>query len=235
MIRKIRDIRQNSMYDAKWNVVPRIYASIPNPTGWWTSAVVTKDGDNLVSQIDDMSGNGYHAVQETQANKFLYVADEWNGNPILRGDGTKWASGSFGKTFAQPNTYYIVWKNTGETNVVSIVFNQIHYIAHGSDSKVWVYPGAGAISVVYSKTSPYAQHIITTGIFNGANGKVFEDGVEKGSGNVGTTAAGSDFTIGRSTSSLRGDWGETLFYDKLLTATEDAIILQYLKSKYGLV
>lgn len=51
-------------------------------------STITKDGSDLVSQIDDKSGNGNHAVQATETEQPIWTANILNGMSILRYDGT---------------------------------------------------------------------------------------------------------------------------------------------------
>ncbi len=56
----------------------------------WTDAMqgVTKDGSNLVSQWNDLSGNNNHFVQATGSKQPTWTASEYNGRPALVFDGT---------------------------------------------------------------------------------------------------------------------------------------------------
>lgn len=71
---------------------------------------VTKDGSNLVAQLDDSTSNGKHLVQPTGGNKPLYVGTGGaNNSPhITFADGKFLLNGSF--THAQPYHLYLVVK-----------------------------------------------------------------------------------------------------------------------------
>jgi hypothetical protein len=51
-------------------------------------AGVTADGSGFVSQWNDQSGSGNHAVQTQAVNQPLLVAGAMNGKPVLRFDGS---------------------------------------------------------------------------------------------------------------------------------------------------
>lgn len=57
---------------------------------WWDvsdAATVTKNGSDLVSQLNDKSGNGFHFTQSTEADRPLWVASGINSKPSLSYDG----------------------------------------------------------------------------------------------------------------------------------------------------
>ncbi len=56
----------------------------PQPLLVLDAATVTKNVSDLVSSWTDLSGNGRHFLQATEANRPLWVANQLNGHPVIR-------------------------------------------------------------------------------------------------------------------------------------------------------
>lgn len=58
------------------------------PSAWFDARKITgKESGDAISQWDDASGNGNHAIQATGAKQPLYIVGAENGFPAVRGDG----------------------------------------------------------------------------------------------------------------------------------------------------
>lgn len=72
---------------------------IPGLSAWYDFtdlATITKDGSNLISQINDKSGNSRHAIQVTPASQPLYQAAGLEGYPCASFDGVDdWLEATF--------------------------------------------------------------------------------------------------------------------------------------------
>ena len=80
----------------------------------WTDAMqgVTKDGSNLVSQWNDLSGNNNHFVQATGSKQPVWTANEYNGKPALVFDGTDDFMKSAGLITGEGRTFILVMHTT---------------------------------------------------------------------------------------------------------------------------
>ncbi len=208
------------------------------PTMWGNAANVEKDGDNFVSQLNDLSGNSFNPVQATQANKPLLVENALNGQPVLRFDGSDdFMQVVFGEDFAQPNTFFVVWKVSASTTT-QIAFaspdtsKQQALFWRTQTSKIAINGGTGVDA--YSKNIPF-DNILNSVVFNSSNSQVYENGDLKNTVNAGTNPTpgiilGND-TVGNW---LQGDIAEIIFYNRLLTTFERTSVENYLMNKYGL-
>ncbi len=202
------------------------------PTMWVNAANVEKDGDNFVSQLNDLSGNDFNPVQTTQANKPLWIDDEWGGQPILRFDGNDTLRADF--TVLVPCTYIFVWKNTGAINSRSIAVSGTgsQDQLNGYRENQVVYQFNDNVNS-YAKTSPFPNPILTTIIFNETSSQIFENGELKVAGNSGSGGS-SGIILGGSQANLQGDIAELIFYNRLLTTLERTTVENYLMKKYAL-
>lgn len=76
--------------------------NVPAPLGWWDpsdSSNVTLIGSN-VSQVDDLSGNGYHMTQATDSNRPTIASAQMNGLDALSFDGTEYIQSTIGTEFS---------------------------------------------------------------------------------------------------------------------------------------
>jgi len=68
-------------------ITPFTPKSLPGLLIWVNaSGTITKDANNLVSKIDDLSGNNNHLTQTTASKQPLYVANGFNNLPLIRFD-----------------------------------------------------------------------------------------------------------------------------------------------------
>ena len=80
---------------------------------------ITKDGSDLVATWADQSGNARDATEAT--NQPLWVANQANGNPIVRFDGTNDRLNTASYSLAQPLTMFVVCKILAHNDLDGIV------------------------------------------------------------------------------------------------------------------
>lgn len=165
-----------------------------------------------ISQLDDLSGNGNHAVQATASLQTTLVSSDpdFNGEDSMSIDsaagnellaafhaattqpftviavntraGT--GGGGFGRLFAKEAGSTPMLNNSNSTQIAMSAGSQLTYTIGAAPNSAWIY----------------------SGLFNGASSEFWADGVSKVTGNVGTgnyTTAG--WTIGGSATSRSWD------------------------------
>ena len=133
---------------------------------------------------------------------------------------------TFGQTYSQPNTIFIVWKISGITGNSPHVFTGIN--ATNTNQLFWtpsqlgLYAGSGISA--YAKTAPF-DYILNSIIYNTTNSSIYENGALKNSGlDVGTRGLtglfiGGAYTLG-SDYWFDGDIAEIIYYNSILTAND---------------
>ncbi len=211
-------------------------------------STITKDGSNLISQIDDKSGNGYHATQGTGANQPTWVDNQQNGKAIARFDGSAdhliLPSGLYDIPTG-PNTIFAVAKQdadgAAERVLTMAVNNSTRYCLLFEDT---------ANSLGFVNNTSFDRITIggaTTTNFNAVYGR--RSGTTQaiafngGSENTETTAVNgpgiNQAIIGATGNGLaaflNGDIGEILVYDRSLSEAEITLVIAYLLYKWGLL
>jgi hypothetical protein len=203
------------------------------------SELSLSDNDPVTSWTD-LSGNDYHAIQNTTANQPTFKTNVMNGKPVVRfdGDNDYLLTGTFSSALSQPNTVFVVWQtnSTGTQFVIDgINKNDRHAIFQGTGGGNNVAFHAGS-TLSYAKDTPFEQAIITSALFNGANSEVWENGEIKLTGDFGNHSL-TGLTIGARQGNafffLDGDIAEIIIYDRALTFNERTDVEFYLSRKYG--
>ena len=231
-------IHENKIYSLGDNAVYTIPTIFSPPTLWLRAdAGVEADGDNLVNEWQDQSGNDYHAEQSSQVNKPLLVNNELNGKPVLRFNGNQVMQADFQQTFSQPNTFFCVW-NVSTPSSTPFAFGGINSSNRNSlywDGSVTALAGlAGQLR--YTKNAPFSP-IVNSIIFNHGSSQLYENGNFRHSENPGNHST-EGITIGARwdlSRNLNGDIAEIIFYNSLLSDTQRQSVENYLINKYALL
>lgn len=226
--------------------------SIANCEIWYDvsdSGSVTKDGSNLVSQLNDKSGNSYH-VSESGSARPTWVSNQINQKPTIR------FSGSTALRRA---------KITNLQNIASITAfivggNGIPSVWHGFDfSNRTQFEGGTPLGVICNAGSSFGTIVtiphhttaqINCFVYDGSQStnatrlRLNLSGVSKTLTFTGTIPAttennaSSKFGIGvidNSTPVYRaGDFAEFILYLRVLSDAEILQVTNYLRSKWGL-
>jgi hypothetical protein len=213
-------------------------SSIENLTLWLASDSLVTTIDDKVSHWADLSGNEYHAIQNSSSNRPEIINNSIAGKPAIKFNGqNSFLTVNFNKSYTQPNSYFIVWNNLQEganrshpfDGIIQSERNAIQY----RDNSIVLITGT-TVSAGYLKTSPF-DYIINTAIFNGNNSKLFENSILSGSGNPGSASI-SGLTIGSRLNQidfLNGEITEILMFDELVDENERSLVETYLKNKYA--
>ncbi|MBP7463727.1 MAG: hypothetical protein KA793_05265, partial [Bacteroidales bacterium] len=210
-----------------------------NP-GWissvklWVNADNTVITDGKVTQLTDLSGNNFHLTQSNTSNAPTKIGNQLAGYPVIRFNGTNnYMTTSFGQTFAQPNTFFVIFKL--DDNAIRYVydgligFNSLRYNSGELQMR------AGSSVLGYTRSAPFG-FVLSRQVFDGANSRMFENGQLKQSGTL-TVNTLSGMTLG-SLNSLgnyyfKGDIAELIYCNAALTEAEVSSVRQYLSNKYA--
>lgn len=205
---------------------------------WYRGDSVVKDGGNNISQVNDLSGNGIHAVPSTSLKYPLWVDAVLNGKPTIRFAGNANLIANFGATYTHPYTIFIVWKSTNINTNSYVVFDGIEA---SKRAVLYTYLGFVPFSgltteIKYAKSVPFANFIISSVIGNGASSKLYEDGLLKVTGSS-TVGSLSGLIIGDAynfTNAYSGDIAEIIPINGLLSALDHNKFLSYLGRQYNI-
>ena len=200
----------------------------------WLYADSVEIINGKVSKWYDLSGNDFHLTQNTDNKRPTQTTSILNNLPVLTFDGNDFLINNPGIIFNQPITVFAIWK-TNSADMQTLIDN-LAYPNHFLDNSKGLGIRLYALSEVsYSKLNPF-DFILTTGVYNFTNSKLYENDILKKTGNVGTESV-HGFCIGyRSAFNDRyfnGSVAEIIFYDTLLCDSSIHAINQYLMDKYA--
>lgn len=176
---------------------PRRFDFIPSgsPAAWFSADTITglNDGDRIPTW-PDLTVNGKDMTQAVDGFRPLYKKRIKSGLPAVHYSERDNIMATSGMTLTQPNTMFIACQildsNTTGEIWDGVGARQIFQIATGP---VWsMYAG----SFTHSDDTPNGDDHVFTVIYNGANSKIRQDGVEIHTGNAGAGGLG-DITLGR--------------------------------------
>lgn len=212
------------------------YDSSDLATLWQDSARTTPATANadVIGARDDKSGNGYHLLQTTTANKMTLRTNVLNGHPCVRADGVNdYLVKAFGTSYAQPNTMFQVfdYKSANFEFVFDGTEVANRVLLTGSSPNLILSAGT---NLAYAQALPTTPIIFET-LAKGASSNVTVNGVSKVTGNAGTNALvgltlAARYTLG---DNAEVDFFEELYYNRELTAQETTDIRVYLNSKWA--
>ncbi|MDD3878243.1 MAG: PKD domain-containing protein [Bacteroidales bacterium] len=204
---------------------------------WLAADSGTISNNGAVAQWNDLSGNNYHLLQPTASLRPTLIDSALCGKPVVRFDGIDdWLYAGFGQGFAQGNSFFVVWRISDTTGTTQNCYSSSNITGRHdlkwNNNSVNMYAGN---QIGYTKPIPF-DFIITSAIYNGANSKIFENGLLKNTGNAGTQNI-FDVFLGKSglgaEGYLNGDIAEIIFYNESLHDTDRVNVEQYLLNKYS--
>lgn len=205
------------------------------------------DASNLVSQINDKSGNNYHAVQATTAAQPLTKTATLNGKNVLAFDGTDdrmtFPAGAYSIPNLSAVTMFQIFSTTSTINRQSINAqdggsNRFRFIrntasqagaTHGSNT------GQSNMNEPFVNGTPYTNLLISaasSGLYT-----YYRDGLTViGSSAPRTAFTATSFTLGSQTGTSgawHGNIGETIIFPRELTPQELNQVGNDLAGKWG--
>jgi hypothetical protein len=218
-------------------------SSLANLSFWFKAdaGVQTSGSDSLDGEAVDtwinQSTNTVNLEQATSGDRPTYQTNEINGYPVVRFAGSGDTMFTSSVTLAQPLTYFYVIKLTAQ---------QFGYIVDGllqNDSGAVFQNGAGGLDVQLSAggsglgvtyaTTPTV--LIVTMNFNGTSSRHQVNNGTAATGNAGTRTPNGLRFSGRASgaNTCPFDIAEFISFNRILSASEEAGIEQYLANKYA--
>lgn len=211
----------------------------------WYSASSYTSGTNgqVITQLDDLSGNANHATQATASKRATLIKNGINGMSTLRFGGTSlYATGTTVFTSTM-NTNISIYIATGNRTAPSQTRYSLAWNgssgAFGSTAERFIvnFPAIGNFQPAEILFNPSAV-MVTSARFNGTTSRVSRNGAQaywiEQSGTMATT--GKALTIGDdgtdSLSRWDGDISEVLIYDHYLSDQEHQLVTDYLMRRY---
>ena len=162
-------------------------SSLSGLIGWFDASEESTITENAgaVEQWDDRSGNGKHATQITPANRPVVTSGGLAGKDVITFDGV---SDFLASALAvnQPATVFVVVRNAN-TGVYTPVISSADAAARAetllNDQNEFAAYGG---SVIGGGTYAAATWYQIAALFDGASSKIFADGDEKASGDLGS-------------------------------------------------
>ncbi len=205
-----------------------------SPAVWYDASdatSITLNGSN-VSQWNDKSGNGRHAVQATAGNQPLYTIAGQNGLNVVTFNGTSYRMASTGPAVvSQPDTVFIVFRAVPPTlNRHPIDGNLQRQLITG-DTNWRIYAG----TVLDSLVPGDGNTVLLTALFNGASSTLRRNGTQIAAGAAG--AQGIDtLWLGAAAGGVNlfpGYICEVIVAPSIVGATERDNCEAYLRTKWG--
>jgi hypothetical protein len=216
-----------------------------HPRAWYNAENVVKDGSNLVSQMNDLSGNNYHLQQPIAAKQPLWTDNQLNGKPVISFDGIDdFLSTSFNDILPQPNTIFILYNLNSLISEVAGIYDgndeNYHHTLEATSDKLLISASDENHWKYYSKSSPF-DYQINAIIYNDQNSLMYENGIMKElstgfSGEINDSLSGLEVGRRNRTSFMYANTNiaELIFYDRLVNSRERQYIENYLMNKYAL-
>ena len=215
--------------------INNLFAQIPTQNlQFWVKADSVEIINGKVTKWYDLSVNGYHLTQNIDSKKPIQDISILNNLPVLTFDGNDFLCVNFGNEYTQPCTIFTIWKtnNNSQQTIIDNLTDQYTFLDNLRGLGVRLFAGN---EVSYTKVNPF-DFILTTGVYNFTNSKLYENDILKKTGNVGNKSV-FGFCIGyRSGFNDRyfnGSVAEIIFYDTLLCDSSIHAINQYLMDKYA--
>lgn len=233
-------------------------SDIPGLVAEFYSEFVVKDGGNLVSQWTDQSGQGNHATQGTDADKFVWFDNQINGYPALRSDGSSdfMAADTLGSVFTGADKPISVFLVVKKINALSVDGRFFTFGNSTTTTPLWFsLPGIGSSQFVIQKRdddgalvtvsggSPTAQAwVIWEVIATGTAISIFENG------GIEIDAVAQDVNVctfdlatigcyryqGGTGVFANADWAAMLVYDSALSSQNATLVRDFLNTKYAI-
>ena len=212
---------------------PEVISGLTAWYDWDASRTFTLSSGGYVSEWRDRSGNDYHLTQASGA-----AQPQRTGDGVVFDGVDDYLRVEFGVGYSQPWTFFIILSTTKVTiddlaiiDGIDTTGRALFYTDDNTELSM--------SNLSYNKTSPFSMGVFTQ-IYNGGESKMYENSIQKASGNytlattglIGLTIANTfDFDA---YTSLGGSIKEIIFYNRILTDTERVYVENYLNNKYNL-
>jgi hypothetical protein len=195
---------------------------------------VTLSGSD-VDAWADQSGNGKNATASGTARP-TYQSSGINGMPAISFNGTtNRMTGSQVLTTAPATVFAVVQFSVGQE--IGSIFEQTNFALYrgfnsGSSLEFRIFNGANLTS---SNTIPNGTAVLLEGIANGASSFLFSNGVQRASGDAGTSGISGSYELASNAGSPRTMViAEILVYSTNLGTDDRQSVENYLNEKYSI-
>lgn len=209
-----------------------------NLYAWYKADALVLNNDDPVGTWTDSSGNGRNLTQSTADNKPLYKTNVLNSLPVVQSDGSNDYMVSASFTLNQPFSVFVVFQfvNTpsGQQYIHDGLSAYNSCLAHNNNGTgLFLYNGAQ----IQDSTNMDTSFIYQCSVFDGADSKMFKNGVQNDNGaNINTTAKNGITLFARGDPDGYGAFkiAEYLLYSESISDANRATVETYLATKYGL-
>ena len=204
---------------------------------WWdpsVAATVTLNGSN-VSQINDISGNGFHLAQATAGSQPSYGAASGWGNSlnVMSFDGVgDYLSNA--TNLDVPLTWFVVTKKPGD-QATDVLINADGHATYISDHRLVTWTGSTGAQWTATSTQWTDAHVhclkMTT-----TQGSYYIDGSQQSTTQTFSNLSGTGIFVGADEGGTApGDWivGEILVYPSALSDADRNTVEAALKTKWA--
>lgn len=228
---------------------------IANCVGWWdasksgtlfdaTSGGSAVAADGAVARWEDCSGNGNHLTQGTSNNRPLRRAANINSLDTLDFDGTNDSLSLTTALDASVYTAFVIAKKATGTDTF-IAFGQattfLPYVlvdANGTGTFGSKFTSGGNGSFAGVATQQLNRTTAFLATQDSGAPTIWVDGAPKVISSSGTGSAGTQFTTlayrqGGANLYAKANFGEVVFYSRVLTDLERSTVENYLRKKWG--
>ena len=237
--------------------ITQVPKTIPNLFAWLdasdTSTITSSGG--LVSNVRNKANTLMDFSQSTGANKPTTGASTINGKNVITFSGSPVRLNNDGLAAyitgtSMPLSSYVVFNNTNsaaESTMCSFgsssLANPLYIMSNGTSNGIRYLKriDSGAASSATGTISPINVPAIFSGLYSGTNLNASLNGVSFFNNAFGAGAITLDaFSIGCRTANgvfsafYVGDIAEIIFYNRLLSAAENTLIIKYLANKWAI-
>lgn len=200
------------------------------------------DGQQI-TQLDDYSGNGFHATQGTAGYRAIYKPNILNGRPVARFDG--------GDDFYNLTSGAIPYGNESYSVFVVVKENGLNNrgfigagVANANNANCFRFAGNTTFNYWWSNDHQ-SSAVLSAGTFyfisfmynNSSGREVFINGTSRGTNSsTARNTTNSNNVIGKTIvgENWDGDIAEIIIYNRALSSTERQTVENYLRTKYYL-
>ena len=166
----------------------------------WLSAdsvEIASGTTNRVSRMYDKSGNNNSFTQSNSTYRPTLVNSSFlNKNVVSFNGSNQYIVGSFPTPLDMPYLIFIMWNSSRSNTSTQMIFslNNVNYFFDSGTTNNQVRLCG---SLVYNKTYPITNYILTTGIVNGSSSYLYENLTYKATGSINNINNTTSCNIGR--------------------------------------
>jgi hypothetical protein len=226
----------------QWTHLPAGGPPVAGYTSWWDATQIGVADGAALSAWNDLAGTN-HLAQATGANQPTFVksgANQINGHPCVRFNGTSHYMATAGPSISQPYSIFVIARPEG--SAVSCAVGTVNYTAVLVQTPMtWeIYNSTNLDAPANSASVGRADMVIAQ--FVGASSALTVNGAATVTGPIGTVAANGAIVGANSSSAAPplapstywlGGIGEILLYPSLLSPAQISSLHGYAQSKWG--